>query len=125
MERDIITINAQDRRMGTLATEVAFYLEGKHLPTFEYHKDDDTQVIVYNIDMMSVHPRKVRQKQYYRHSGYRKGLQQDSLEGIMQNDPRKALYMAIERMLPKNKLQNKRMKRLVMYRGEEVNDNAR
>ncbi|MFB6225027.1 MAG: uL13 family ribosomal protein, partial [Candidatus Paceibacteria bacterium] len=57
MEREVITINAQDRRMGMLATEIASYLEGKHLPTFEYHKDNGTQVIVYNVNTMSVHPR--------------------------------------------------------------------
>ncbi|PSO44263.1 MAG: 50S ribosomal protein L13 [Parcubacteria group bacterium SW_4_49_11] len=116
MEREVITIDAQNRRLGNLATEIAYYLEGKNNPAFEYHKDDGARVIVYNIDMMSVHPRKVRQRAYYRHSGYRKGLQKKTWEDLMQEDPRQLLHSAVERMLPKNKLQNERMKRLEMHR---------
>jgi len=122
MEREVITIDAQDRRLGNLATDIAYYLEGKNTPAFEYHKDNGARVIVYNIDTMSVHPRKVRQRAYYRHSGYRKGLQKSAWEDLMQEDPRHLLHSAVERMLPKNKLQNERMKHLEMYRGAYTED---
>ncbi len=117
MQRNVVTIDAQDRRLGNLATEIAYYLEGKNDPSFEYHKDNGVQVIVYNIDTMSVHPRKARQNVYYRHSGYRKGLHKKSWQDILEEDPRTLLKSAVERMLPKNKMQRERMKRLVLYRG--------
>jgi len=118
MQRKEITINADNIRLGTLASEVATHLMGKTEAAFEYHKDDGSKVIVYNIDKMSVHPRKLTQKTYYRHTGYPGGIRSIRLDKLMEKDSTEVLRKAVYGMLPKNRLRAEMLNRLVLHKGE-------
>jgi large subunit ribosomal protein L13 len=112
MERKTHTIDAKDRPLGRLATEIAILLRGKHKPDFERGKDMGDIVIVKNVDKIRLTGKKLKQKIYYRHSGYIGGLKEIPLETLFKKDPREVLRKAVWGMLPKNKLRKKMIKRL-------------
>ncbi len=118
MQRKEITINAENIRLGTLASDVASLLMGKNEAAFEYHKDEGAKVIVYNIDKMSIHPRRLTQKTYYRHTGYPGGIRSIRMDKLMEKDSTEVLRKAIFGMLPKNRLRSGMLNRLVLQKGE-------
>ncbi len=112
--RDIHTIDAEGKAPGRIATEVARLLIGKHKPDYTPNIDGGDHVQVLNAAKVAWTGKKLAQKTYYRHSGYAGGLKEEKLEKRMERDPAGVLKDAISRMLPKNKLRNERMKRLVV-----------
>lgn len=108
----IIKIDAKDKSLGRLASEVAFILRGKHKPSFVPNREDSDVVSVSNIDKMKFTGKKMDKKIYYRHSGYPGGIKAEILKDVYQKDPKEVLRRAVYRMLPKNKLQAKMIKRL-------------
>ena len=118
MQRKELIIDAQDVRLGTLAADIAQYLMGKKEPNFEYHKDEGYKVIVKNTDKLSIHPNKIAQKTYYRHTGYPGGIKSITADKQMDKDSRVVLRKAVYGMLPKNRLRSPMLNRLVMYKGE-------
>ena len=111
-------IDASDKVLGRLATQVAGLLMGKHKPTFSRHLDTGDFVVVINADKVRVTGNKAEQKLYYRHSGYPGGLKSISLEKMMQTDPTRVIEHAVKGMLPHNRLGAKMMKKLKVYVGE-------
>ena len=111
-------IDASDKVLGRLATQVAGLLMGKHKPTFSRHLDSGDFVVVINADKVRVTGNKAEQKLYYRHSGYPGGLKSISLEKMMQTDPTRVIEHAVKGMLPHNRLRAKMMKKLKVYVGE-------
>ncbi len=105
-------IDASGKILGRLASEIAVLLRGKHKVDFSYHLNQGDRVVVSNVEKMKVTGRKLKQKIYYRHSGYPGGLKERTLEEMMKKDPAEVLRLAVYRMLPKNKLRDKMIKRL-------------
>lgn len=112
-----IRIDATEKIVGRLSTEIAKLLMGKGSAAFDYAKPGDTRVVVTNTDKLKVTGKKPAQKLYRHHSGFHGGLKETTYEILFKKDSRKVLEHAVLGMLPKNRLRVVRMKRLVMYKG--------
>jgi large subunit ribosomal protein L13 len=112
-------VDAKGQTLGRLASEIATYLTGKHKPTYTAHIDTGDVVVVINAGDIKITGNKLLQKKYYRHSGYPGGIYETSLESMMESSPEKAIINAVKGMLPKNKLQAERLKRLKVYAGSD------
>lgn len=119
METKVKTIDAKDKVLGRLASEVALYLRGKNNPAFERnHIKAGSEVQVFNIDFIKVTGSKLKQKLYRKHTGYASGLKTSTLRKEMDKDSREVLQKAVSGMLPKNKLRPEMLKRLKIYNKE-------
>lgn len=123
MERNTHTIDAANKVLGRLATEIAMLLRGKHKPDFLPYKDIGDFVIVKNIKKIKISGRKLDQKVYYRHSGYLGGLKETPLKKLFEKNPGEVLRRAVLGMLPKNRLKARQIKRLKIEYGENQKDN--
>lgn len=112
-------LDAKDQVLGRLSTQIAKLLMGKHKKTYVPHLDSGDHVVVINADKVRVTGRKEEQKTYYRHSGYPGGLKQISYKELKAKDPTKIIEHGVRNMLPKNRLQDQRMRRLKVFVGEE------
>ncbi len=111
-------IDATNKILGRLAVEIANLLRGKNKPNFVPYLDVGDKVIVINTDKIKVTGRKMKQKIYYRHSGYPGGIKATRLEEAMEKDSRQVIRKAVYGMLPKNKLRDKIIKKLKLYKKE-------
>jgi large subunit ribosomal protein L13 len=98
--------------LGRLAVEIAVLLRGKQKPNFMFNLDSQDVVVVKNVGKVKITGRKLEQKEFFRHSGYAKGLHSTSLAKMFQRDPAEVLRRAVYGMLPKNKLRSIQIKRL-------------
>lgn len=121
--KEVITvkINAADKILGRLSTEIANTLRSKNDPSFEYNKINPVKVIVYNATKIVLTGKKENQKIYYRHSGYLGGLKETSYKKMKVKFPERIIYNAVKGMLPKNRLQKYWLKNLEILSGE-IND---
>ena len=110
-------IDADGLVLGRVATQVAALLQGKHKPICAPHVDTGDHVIVVNAAKLDVEPRKLADKQYYRHSGYPGGLTSESLEHLLARDPERVVRLAVKGMLPKTRLGRKQLRKLRVYAG--------
>jgi len=118
IERQWHVIDASGKVLGKLATQVASLLIGKHKPIFSPNLDTGDFVVVTNADKIRVTGNKTKQKLYYRHSGYPKGLKSISLEEMMQTHPTRVIEHAVKGMLPHTRLGAVMMKKLKVYVGD-------
>lgn len=118
IERKWHVIDASGRTLGKLATEAAGLLMGKHKPTFSYNLDTGDHVVVVNAEKVQVTGNKLKQKQYYRHSGYPGGFKSISLEKMMQDNPTRVVEHAVKGMLPHTRLGAQMLKKLRVYAGD-------
>lgn len=107
-------IDATNKKIGRLASEIAGLLQGKNSPYYEPRLAGSGTVVVTNVKDVAITGSKLTQKKFYRHTGYMGHLRETTLEQAMAKDPAKVLRHAVERMLPKNSLRPKRMLRLVI-----------
>ena len=122
VERRWVLIDAETApTLGRLATEIATYLTGKNKVTYTPHTDGGDYVVVINAEKVKVTGNKEEDKTYYRHSGFPGGLKEASLKEVRMKDASMINEKAVKGMLPKNKLQEERMKRLRVYNGSEHN----
>jgi large subunit ribosomal protein L13 len=119
VEKKWYLVDAKDIVLGRLATQIAVRLRGKHKPIFTPHTDTGDFVVVINADKVVLTGNKWDNKIYYRHSGYIGGLKQISARKLMEKKPDQVLYMAVKRMLPKNSLGRRQLKKLKIYAGSE------
>lgn len=119
IERNWWVVDARGETLGRLASQIALYLRGKHKPTFSPHMDMGDYVIVLNADKFHVTGRRREQKIYYRHSGYPGGVKKLTLRQQLQNNPDRAIYLAVRGMMPKNSLGRQMLKKLKVYTGSE------
>lgn len=112
IKRQTKKIDATDRPLGRLATEVAIILRGKHKSDFQPHVDSGDFVEVENCSKIKFSGKKINQKQYIWHSNYPGGLKTKSLKEVFEADPGEVLRRAVLGMLPKNKLRDGMIKRL-------------
>lgn len=118
VERKWHVIDAAERTLGKLATEAAGLLMGKHKPTFSHTIDTGDHVVVINAEKVQVTGNKLKQKQYYRHSGYPGGFKSIPLEKVMQNNPARVVESAVKGMLPRTRLGAQMLKKLRVYNGD-------
>lgn len=112
-------VDAKNKPLGRLASEVAKVLRGKHKPTFTPHVDTGDFVIVINAEQIKVTGNKATDKKYYRHSGYPGGIRARSFEELVALHPAAPVELAVKGMLPKNALGRKLIKKLKVYAGAE------
>ena len=110
--RETHLIDAKGLALGRMASKIAILLQGKNKPNYLPYNDCGDFVKVKNFDQIKITGKKRKDKIYYHYSGYLGGLKEISLEKLIQKSPIKVLQLAVSRMLPKNKLQAKMMKRL-------------
>jgi large subunit ribosomal protein L13 len=118
MGHELHTIDATDKILGRFAVEICNLLRGRNKPGFLRYKDMGEEVVVFNTDKIKVSGKKMKQKIYYRHSGFLGGLKAQPLEKLFERDSREVLKKAVFGMMPKNKLRNQIIKKLKMYKGE-------
>ena len=112
MKRQNHTIDAKDKVLGRLATEIAVLLRGKQRADFRPNQDSGDFVTIKNVDKIKITGRKMDQKKYYRHSGYPGALKEVSLRKFFEISPAEVLRKTVFGMLPKNKLRSEQIKRL-------------
>lgn len=107
-------IDATNKILGRLASEIALILQGKKSAYYEPRLAGSDRAEVINVGKMKFSGKKMIQKKYYRHTGYMGHLRFKTLQQEFAASPAKVLRMAVENMLPKNSLRSKRMLRLVI-----------
>ncbi|OGY16405.1 MAG: 50S ribosomal protein L13 [Candidatus Chisholmbacteria bacterium RIFCSPHIGHO2_01_FULL_48_12] len=117
--REWQVIDVKDKILGRVAVEIANKLMGKHKPVFTPQLDCGDYVVAVNAASIRVSGRKKEQKVYFRHSGYPGGERVRTFADQLKRDPGKILEEAVKGMLPKNKLRDRRMRRLKVFAGEE------
>jgi large subunit ribosomal protein L13 len=112
IEREWWVIDATDKTLGKIATQVANLLMGKHKPIYAPHIDTGDYVVVINAAKVKVTGKKAEQKIYHRHSGYPGGLKSQSFEELFSKDPVRVMELAVRGMLPHNRLGRAMFKKL-------------
>lgn len=112
LSQNKITIDAQEKPIGRLASKAALLLMDKNNPRFEYYLSGKNVVYIKNIENVKFSGKKLTSKFYYRHSGYPGGFKKIPLERLFREDPKKLFRQIVYGMLPKNKLRDQRIKRL-------------
>ncbi|MDO8556941.1 MAG: 50S ribosomal protein L13 [Candidatus Jorgensenbacteria bacterium] len=105
-------IDAQGKRLGRVASEVASILQGKHSVAYNPRLEGTDKVIIKNASKITLSGKKTSQKIYYRHAGQLGHLKENKFRDVFAKSPAWVIRHAIERMLPKNRLQARRIKRL-------------
>lgn len=119
IKREWHLMDAQDKILGRLSTQIAGILMGKSKPYFVSHLDCGDYVVVINAQKVKVTGKKEEQKIYYHHSGYPGGFREESLGKWRQDKPEEIILHAVRGMLPQNKLRDKMLKRLRVFRGTD------
>lgn len=112
-------IDATNKILGRLASEIALILRGKNSPAFDPSRVSGNTAVVFNTDKVRVTGKKMTQKLYRRHSGYLGNLKEERMRDLTARDSRLVLRHAVMGMLPKNRLRPRIIKGLVMFKGEE------
>lgn len=119
VERKWYVVDAQGQTVGRLAAEIAKVLRGKNKPTFTPHVDTGDFVIVINAEKAVFTGKKLKDKYYFRHSGYPGGTTFTPAGKMMERFPERVIEHAVKGMLPKNRLGAKIYKKLNVYAGSE------
>lgn len=124
IERKWLVVDAEGKRLGRLASEVAAILRGKHKPTYTPHADTGDHVIIVNAEKVELTGNKINDKMYYRHTNHPGGLKVRNANEMRTKYPEQMLELAIKGMLPKGPLGRKMAKKLHVYRGPEHKNQA-
>jgi large subunit ribosomal protein L13 len=119
VQRSWLVVDAENKTLGRLATEVARRLRGKHKPEYTPHVDTGDFVIVVNAEKVKVTGKKFTDKMYYRHSGYPGGIKAISFEHLQEKHPERIIEKAVKGMLPRNPLGRAMFRKLKVYAGAE------
>ncbi len=112
-------IDANGKNLGRIATHIARILIGKDKPTYVPWRDDGDFVVCVNAEKVAVTGGKEKKKFYKRYSGYPSGLKLIRFDRMIEEHPERIIYHAVRGMLPKNRLRDKRLKKLKVYKGPE------
>lgn len=124
VERKWYIIDAQGKPLGRVAAQAATLLRGKHKPTFAPHCDCGDHVIVINCEKAVLTGNKLQNKKLRWHTGWIGGLKEIGYDTLMKQKPEKAMYVAINGMIPDTTIGRKAMTRLRVYRGPEHKNQA-
>ncbi len=117
VEKKWYVVDAQDKVLGRLASNIALRLRGKHKPIYTPHVDTGDFIVVINAEKVLLTGNKLKQKVYYRHSGYPGGLKSITAEKLQEKKPEELLRLVVKGMLPKNSLGRGMFKKLKVYAG--------
>lgn len=124
IERKWYVVDATDKTLGRLTSEIAKVLRGKNKPVYTPHIDTGDYVIVVNAEKIAVTGKKLDQKIYYNHSDYVGGMKETTLREMMDKKPEKVIELAVKGMLPKGPLGRSMIKKLHVYAGPEHDHQA-
>ena len=124
VSRDWYLVDATNKTLGRLSTEIARRLRGKHKPQYTPHVDTGDYIVVVNADKIRVTGNKMKDKMYHRYTGYIGNLKSMSLEKLMDEHPERALQYAVKGMMPRNPLGRKMLSKLRVFAGPEHNHEA-
>ena len=119
VQGDWFVVDATDKVLGRLSSELAKRLRGKHKPEYTPHADTGDYLVVINADKIAVTGNKAKDKMYYHHTGYVGNLKRASFEKMMETHPERIIELAVKGMLPKNPLGRAMFKKLKVYTGSE------
>ncbi|MFZ9962519.1 MAG: 50S ribosomal protein L13 [Burkholderiales bacterium] len=119
VSREWLLVDATDKVLGRISTEIARRLRGKHKPVYTPHVDTGDFIVVINAEKMRVTGKKETDKKYYRHSGYPGGIYETTYGKMQDKFPGRALEIAVKGMLPKGPLGYAMIKKLKVYGGSE------
>ncbi|RFA31236.1 50S ribosomal protein L13 [Alkalilimnicola ehrlichii] len=119
VKRDWYIVDAEDKTLGRLASEIARRLRGKHKPEYTPHVDTGDYIVVVNAEKVRVTGRKATDKVYYHHTGYIGNLKSISFDKLIEKAPERVIEKAVKGMLPKNPLGRAMFKKLKVYAGTE------
>ncbi len=117
IEKKWYVVDAENKVLGRLASEIANRLRGKHKPTFSSFIDNGDFIIVTNSEKVDLTGNKLDDMKYYRHTGYMGGLKECSAKDLLIKHPTDLIMHAVRGMLPKNKLGRAQLKKLKIYTG--------
>ena len=119
VEHDWYVVDAADKTLGRLASDIAMRLRGKHKPEYTPHVDTGDYIVVINCEKVRVTGNKAKDKTYYHHTGYPGGIKDISFEKLIEKAPERVLQKAVKGMLPKGPLGRAMFKKLKVYAGGE------
>lgn len=124
IDRKWYVVDATDKTLGRLASEIAKVLRGKNKAIFTPHIDTGDYVIVVNAEKIKVTGKKMDQKIYYHHSDYVGGMKETTLKEKLAKKPEQVIELAVKGMLPKGPLGRQMYTKLHVYAGPEHNQAA-
>lgn len=116
--RDWYLVDANGKTLGRLSTEIARRLRGKHKPIYTPHLDTGDHIVVINAEKIRVTGNKVKDKMYYRHSGYPGGIRSESFGKLRARKPERILEIAVKGMLPRGPLGRAMFRKLRVFAGD-------
>ncbi len=119
IKREWFVIDAENVILGRMAAEIARRLRGKHKPEYTPHVDTGDYIVVINAEKLAVTGNKMKNKIYYKHTGYVGNLKSITLEKQLQKRPEAVIETAVKGMLPKNSLGRTMYRKLKVYAGSE------
>jgi large subunit ribosomal protein L13 len=119
VRRNWYVVDATDKTLGRLSTQIANRIRGKHKAEYTPHVDTGDYIVVVNAEKIKVTGKKLDDKHYYRHTGYPGGIKSVTLGKMMQDTPTRAIEQAVKGMMPKNKLSRMMLAKLKVYAGSE------
>jgi large subunit ribosomal protein L13 len=119
IKREWCVVDATDKTLGRLATELASRLRGKHKPTYTPNMDTGDHMVVINAEKIKVTGKKLDDKMYHHHTGYIGNLKSINLGKLLEQHPERVLQKAVKGMLPRNPLGRAMFRKLHVYAGPE------
>jgi large subunit ribosomal protein L13 len=119
VQRDWYVVDATNKTLGRLSTEIARRLKGKHKPQYTPHVDTGDYIVVVNAEKIRVTGNKLKDKMYHRYTGYVGHLKSIPLEKLLKEAPERALLFAVKGMLPRNPLGRQMFSKLRVFAGPE------
>lgn len=119
IKREWFVVDATDKTLGRLATELAHRLRGKHKPEFTPNMDTGDHMIVVNAEKIKVTGKKLEDKMYYHHTGYIGNLKSINLGKLLDTHPERVIQKAVKGMLPRNPLGRATFRKLHVYAGAD------
>ena len=119
VKREWFVVDAADKTLGRLATEIASRLRGKHKPEYTPHVDTGDYIVVVNAEKVRVTGKKTSDKMYYRHTEFPGGLKSMNFADMIERKPERVIELAVKGMLPRNPLGRDMYRKLKVYAGTE------
>lgn len=119
VKRSWYVVDAENKTLGRLASQIALRLRGKHKPEYTPHVDTGDYIVVINAEKIAVTGKKMTDKIYYSHTEYPGGLKEISLGKLLAKFPERVIEKAVKGMLPKNPLGRQMYTKLKVYAGTE------
>jgi len=119
VRRDWYVVDATNKTLGRLSTEIARRLRGKHKPEYTPHIDTGDYIVVVNAEKVRVTGNKLKDKMYHHHTGYIGNLKSMPLDKLLQTHPERAIETAVKGMLPRGPLGRQMLSKLRVFAGPE------